>query len=51
MVSRLIVVKVGTSGITTADGKLDEEEMRHIAEPHRTYQSTFDSKRKQAGAS
>jgi len=31
MVSRLIVVKVGTSGITTADGKLDEEEMRHLA--------------------
>ena len=31
MVSRLIVVKVGTSGITTADGRLDEEEMRHLA--------------------
>jgi len=31
MASRLIVVKVGTSGITTADGKLDEEEMRRLA--------------------
>ena len=28
--SRLIVVKVGTSGITTGDGKLDEEEMRKL---------------------
>jgi len=32
MASRLIVVKVGTSGITTADGRLDEEEMRRLAE-------------------
>ncbi len=31
MASRLIVVKVGTSGITTADAKLDEEEMRRLA--------------------
>jgi glutamate 5-kinase len=31
MASRRIVVKVGTSGITTADGKLDEEEMRRLA--------------------
>ena len=31
MASRLIVVKVGTSGITTADGRLDEEEMRRLA--------------------
>ena len=31
MPSRLIVVKVGTSGITTADGKLDEEEMHILA--------------------
>jgi len=31
MVSRLAVVKVGTSSITTADGKLDEEEMRRLA--------------------
>jgi len=30
MVSRLIVVKVGTSGITTADGRLDTEEMRRL---------------------
>lgn len=28
--SRLIVVKVGTSGITTKDGNLDEEEMRKL---------------------
>lgn len=32
MASRLIVVKVGTSSITTADGRLDEEEMRLLAE-------------------
>ena len=32
MASRLIVVKVGTSGITTADGRLDEVEMRRLAE-------------------
>ena len=31
MASRLIVVKVGTSGITTGDGRLDEEEMRRLA--------------------
>ena len=31
MSSRLIVVKVGTSGITTSDGKLDEEEMRRLS--------------------
>ena len=31
MPSRLIVVKVGTSGITTGEGKLDEEEMRKLA--------------------
>ncbi len=31
MASRLIIVKVGTSGITTPDGKLDEEEMRRLA--------------------
>ncbi len=30
MPSRLIVVKVGTSGITTSEGKLDEEEMRKL---------------------
>ena len=30
MASRLVVVKVGTSGITTAKGKLDEEEMRKL---------------------
>src|SRR3990170_7919152 len=30
MASRLIVVKVGTSGITTEDGKLDEEEMQRL---------------------
>jgi len=28
---RLVVVKVGTSGITTSQGKLDEEEMRKLA--------------------
>jgi glutamate 5-kinase len=32
MSSRLIVVKVGTSGITTSDGKLDEEEMHRLAD-------------------
>lgn len=32
MAGRLIVVKVGTSGITTSDGKLDEEEMHRLAE-------------------
>ena len=31
MAARLIVVKVGTSGITTGDGRLDEEEMRRLA--------------------
>jgi glutamate 5-kinase len=31
MPQRLIVVKVGTQGITTADGKLDEEEMQKLA--------------------
>jgi glutamate 5-kinase len=31
MPSRLIVVKVGTSGITTAEGKLDETEMEKLA--------------------
>jgi glutamate 5-kinase len=31
MASKLIVVKVGTSGITTDDGRLDEEEMRRLA--------------------
>jgi len=31
MPSRLIVVKVGTSGITTSDGKLDEYEMQKLA--------------------
>jgi glutamate 5-kinase len=30
MPSKLIVVKVGTSGITTGEGKLDEEEMRKL---------------------
>jgi glutamate 5-kinase len=30
MTSRLIVVKVGTSSITTGEGKLDEEEMRRL---------------------
>ena len=30
MVSRLVVVKVGTSGITTSKGKLDEEEMHRL---------------------
>ncbi|MCL2134564.1 MAG: glutamate 5-kinase [Candidatus Bathyarchaeota archaeon] len=30
MPSRLIVVKVGTSGITTSDGKLDEHEMQNL---------------------
>ncbi len=32
MPSRLIVVKVGTSSITTAEGKLDEEEMARLAQ-------------------
>jgi len=31
MPQRLIVVKVGTSGITTKDGKLDEKEMQNLA--------------------
>jgi glutamate 5-kinase len=31
MPSRLIVVKVGTSGITTSEGKLDEAEMEKLA--------------------
>jgi glutamate 5-kinase len=30
MTSRLVVVKVGTSGITTSKGKLDEEEMHRL---------------------
>ncbi|MBT0160463.1 glutamate 5-kinase [Candidatus Bathyarchaeota archaeon A05DMB-2] len=30
MSSRLVVVKVGTSSITTSEGKLDEEEMRRL---------------------
>jgi len=30
MTSRLVVVKVGTSGITTSQGKLDKEEMRKL---------------------
>lgn len=30
MASRLIVVKVGTSGITTCEGKLDEKEMQKL---------------------
>ena len=30
MASRLVVVKVGTSGITTKQGKLDKEEMRKL---------------------
>jgi glutamate 5-kinase len=32
MPSRLVVVKVGTSSITTGDGALDEEEMKHLAQ-------------------
>ncbi len=32
MAARLIIVKVGTSGITTNDGKLDEEEMQRLIE-------------------
>src|ERR1039457_5521355 len=31
MTSRLIVVKVGTSGITTGEGKLDQMEMQKLA--------------------
>jgi len=31
MPQRLIVVKVGTSGITTSEGKLDEQEMQKLA--------------------
>ncbi|HII86199.1 TPA: glutamate 5-kinase [Candidatus Bathyarchaeota archaeon] len=31
MTSRLVVVKVGTSGITTNDGKIDEEEMKRLS--------------------
>jgi glutamate 5-kinase len=31
MPQRLLVVKVGTSGITTCDGKLDEQEMKNLA--------------------
>lgn len=31
MASKLVVVKVGTSGITTDNGKLDEEEMQRLA--------------------
>jgi len=30
MASRLVMVKVGTSGITTSQGKLDKEEMRRL---------------------
>ena len=30
MPSRLIVVKVGTSGITTSEGKLDEPKMENL---------------------
>ncbi len=30
MASKLIVVKVGTSGITTSEGKLDQEEMQRL---------------------
>ena len=30
MAQKLVVVKVGTSGITTSDGKLDEEEMQRL---------------------
>jgi len=30
MPSRLIVVKVGTAGITTSEGKLDEKEMQKL---------------------
>ena len=30
MPSRLIVVKVGTSGITTSEGNLDEEQMQKL---------------------
>src|SRR5512139_363781 len=32
MASRLIVVKVGTSGITTNDGRIDEAEIRQLAD-------------------
>ena len=31
MPQRLIVVKVGTSGITTSEGNLDEQEMQRLA--------------------
>ena len=31
MPNRLIVVKVGTNGITTSDGKLDQQEMQNLA--------------------
>jgi len=31
MASRLIVVKVGTSGITTNEGNVDEEEIERLA--------------------
>ncbi len=31
MTSRLIVVKIGTSGITTDDGKIDEDEMNRLS--------------------
>ena len=30
MPQRLIVVKVGTSGITTSEGKLDQQEMENL---------------------
>ncbi len=32
MPSRLVVVKVGTATLTTSEGKLDEEQMRRLAE-------------------
>lgn len=32
MPNRLVVVKVGTSGITTSEGKLDDEEMERLAQ-------------------
>lgn len=32
MATRLVVVKVGTSGITTSEGRLDEEEMKRLVD-------------------
>ncbi len=32
MPQRLIVVKVGTNGITNSDGELDSQEMANLAE-------------------